>query len=563
MSQYVGRWAKLVGLLGVLSLIVPLFAVNAGAQEEKSLRIHQLLYPETADPQKSSFSNEIVFLATNYEGLTRLDENLETVPAAAESWEFNEEATELTFTLRDGLTYSDGSPLTAENFRYAVERTCDPNTAGEYQSILFEIVGCADFAGLAGDDPEKPAEFTDEQYEEARAALGAEAVDDTTLRLTFTQPAPYFATVAGLWVFYPAKQELIEEGGEDWWTDAANHVGNGPFQVTEMEQDQLIVLEANENYWGGRPKVDRLEYVYVPESAAALEAYRDDDPENSLDIMQPDPSQLTDIREDAALSEQLTDFPLAATTFLGFNLTQEPFNDKKVREAFAYALDRETYCTEIRNGDCEATLTWIPEGVPGAIESDLYAFDPEKAKAALAESSYGGPEELPEIRFFFNSDDPANQPRIEWIAGQYRDILGVDITLEPTEGQTLVALRKDPSTYPQMTLPDGWIQDYPDPQNWLSVFWGCDTTFAKRRGYCNEQLDELMGKGDTTVDPEERIGYYEQAGQVLLEDVPGVMFYNSKGIFLVKPEVTGYATTPADFEWPGQWASLLTIDVNR
>jgi oligopeptide transport system substrate-binding protein len=114
---------------------------------ERILRIHEYTYPDVFDPQKSSFSNEIAVLHMNYEGLTRLDKDLNTVPAAAESWEFNQDGTVVTFHLRAGLKYSDGTPLTAERFRYAVERTCDPKTAGEYQSILFDIVGCEEFAG--------------------------------------------------------------------------------------------------------------------------------------------------------------------------------------------------------------------------------------------------------------------------------------------------------------------------------------------------------------------------------------------------------------------------------
>src|SRR5919106_1027307 len=113
-------------------------------------------------PQKSSFATEIAVLALPYEGLTRLDTNQETVPAAAESWEYTADATQITFHLREGLKYSDGSPLTAENFRYPVERTCDPVTAGEYQSILFDIVGCAEFAGLGLDDEGNTVEYTPE-----------------------------------------------------------------------------------------------------------------------------------------------------------------------------------------------------------------------------------------------------------------------------------------------------------------------------------------------------------------------------------------------------------------
>jgi oligopeptide transport system substrate-binding protein len=563
-SRLKGYKALVMSILALLTLIGPLFETANAAQEGgKILRVHQTTDPDVVDPQKSSFSNEIAILALNYEGLTRQNEELETVGAAAESWEFNEDGTVLTFHLREGLTYSDGSPLTAENFRYAVERTCDPNTAGQYQSILFDIVGCEDFANslaVAEDGAATPAADAatpaGDAYETAKANLGVKAIDDVTLEITLNQPAPYFPTVASLWVFYPAKQELIEQGGENWWKDPSLQIGNGPFQITQYEEEQLVGFTANENYWGGRPLLDGIEYVYQGESAVALEAYRAGD----LDIVDLDPTLLPSIQADPELADQLVAYPVASTFTLSFNLTQEPFTDKKVREAFAYAFDRETYCSVIRSGDCTPTLSWVPEGVPGSIQTDAYAFDPEAAKAALAESSYGGPEGLPELQLFYNSDDPANTARAEWVAGQYREILGVELTLVPTEGTALVALRKEASTFPQMLLVGGWIQDYPDPQNWLSVYWKCDATFAKRFGYCNEEFDALVEQADAELDEAKRTELYEQANQILVDDAPGPFLYNLTNQVLVKPNVTGYTATPLDIEWPGQFTSLLTLD---
>jgi oligopeptide transport system substrate-binding protein len=553
---------KLIGLLALLAMLVPMFAVTPAASQDngKVLRVHTVTDPDVVDPQKSSFSNEIELLVMNYEGLTRQDNDLNTVPAAAESWEFNEDGTVLTFHLRQGLTYSDGSPLTAERYRYAIERTCDPNTAGQYQSILFEIVGCAEFAGSltapeAGEGT-PAAEVDPAAYETTKAALGAKAIDDTTLELTLTHPAPYYPTVASLWVFFPAKQELIEQGGEDWWKDPANQIGNGPFQMTEYAEEQQVTFAANENYWAGRPKLDGIEVVYQGETAVALEAYRAGD----LDIVDVDPQQIPEIMADPELSQQMVQYPVASTYNLSFNLTQEPFTDIKVREAFSLAFDRATYCETVRNGDCTPTLTWIPQGVPGSIESDKFGFDPEAAVAALAESSYGGPDGLPDITLFYNSDDSANTARAEWVAGQYRDILGVTVTLEPTEGTALVALRKEPTTFPQMLLVGGWIQDYPDPQNWLSVYWTCESTFAKRVAYCNEEFDALVLQADQEFDPAKRMELYQQAGQILVDDVPGPFLYNLSNVVLVKPNVTGYTATALDVEYPGQFTSLLTID---
>ena len=550
-------WAKLAAMVAVFALVVPLLTTGTAAQDQgKVLRVHHPTYPDVVDPQKSSYTNEIDILALAYEGLTRLDTNQQTVPAAAEKWEYNDDATQLTFHLREGLKYSDGSPLTAENFRYAVERTCDPKTAGEYQSILFEIKGCEDFAGIGVDDEGNTVEYSQEDYDAAKSALGAKVLDDRTLQLDLTHPAPYFHTIAYTWVFFPVKKEIAEKDPDNWWKTPENHIGNGPFRVTGISEDQEWTFEANDNYWQGRPKLDGIDFVYVEDAAVALEAYRSGD----LDIVQLEPPQIPEVQADPELSKAFVDYPTASTYNLSMNLTMEPFTDKKVREAFAYAFDRETYCAEVRLGDCVPTLSWIPEGVPGAIESEKYGFDPDAAVKALSESSYGGPDKLPEIKLFFNSDLSGATERAEWVAGQYRDLLGVDLTLEPTDGTTLVALRKDVSTQPQLLLVGGWIQDYPDPQNWLSVYWTCESTFAQRVGYCNEDFDKLVKQGDTTVDQDERISYYEQAGQILIDDVPGPFLYNLAGVFVVNPAVTGYTPTPSEVEWPGELSSLMTID---
>jgi oligopeptide transport system substrate-binding protein len=547
---------RVVGVILALALLIPGLTARAVQNDQEVLRVHEPVYPDVVDPQKSSYANEIDILALAYEGLTRLDTKQETVPAAAESWEYNGDATQITFHLRPDLTYSDGSPLTAENFRYAVERTCDPVTAGEYQSILFEVVGCAEFAGLAVDAEGNAREYTQEEYDKAKAALGVKVLDDRTLQIDLVDPTPYFHTIAYTWVFYPVKQEIVAKDPDNWWKTAENHIGNGPFTVTGIAEDQRWTFAANDHYWQGRPKLDGIEYVYVEDAAVALEAYRAGD----LDIVNLEPPQIPEVKNDPTLSQQLLTYPLASTYDAEMNINLEPFNDPKVRQAFAYALDRETLCTEVRSGDCTPTLSWIPPGTPGAIETDKFGFDPEKAKQALAESSYGAPENLPEIKVYYNGERSGATERAEWFAGQYRDVLGIELSLQPTDGTTLTALSKDNATHPQMVIFGGWSQDYPDPQNWLSVYWTCNATFAQRIGYCNKEFDRLTHLGDTTVDQQERLSYYEQAGQILVDDQPSTFVFNLAASFVVNPAVTGYTPTPAESEWPGQFSSLMTID---
>jgi oligopeptide transport system substrate-binding protein len=543
------------------AMIVPSLAPVARAQtsDAKILHVQQSPFPDVIDPQVGSALAEISIFTLNYEGLTRLDDKLQTVPGAAESWEFNKDLTQITFHLRDGLKYSDGSPLTAKDFAYAAERTCDPNVAGGYQYVLSDIVvGCADLAGLNTAGEGTPVAIDPAAYQKAKDALGVKALDDKTLQVSLTAPAPYFPTIASLWVFDPVKEDLVTKGGADWWKDPKNQIGNGPFQVTRIEDGQLVAFEPNPNYWGGKPKLDGIEYVYIADSQTALEAYK----QGQVDILTPDVAQMPAIERDAELKDQIVRYASANTWYLNVNLTQKPFDDLNVRKAFAYAFDRQTYCDKLWSGTCVPTLTWVPEDVPGSIKSDLYAFDPAKAKAALAESSYGSADKLPEIKYYYNSDDPLNQARAEWVAGQYRDLLGVTITLEPTEGTTLASLRRDPKTYPQMTIYN-WYQDYPDPQNWLSVYWSCDSLFAKRVGYCNQKFDELVKQGDTTADMAKRIPFYQDAGKILLQDLPGPPLFHAANVFLVKPNVTGYTPTSIDGEWPGERVSALTIDLKQ
>ncbi len=521
----------------------------------KVLRIQHSGYPENLDPQKMSFLIEIAMAQLNYEGLTKLDSELKAAPAAAESWTFNEAGDEITFKLREGLKYSDGSPLTAQNFAYAIERTCDPNTAGEYQSILFEVVGCADYAATAVTDTAA--------LETARTTLttdGVQVPDDTTLVVKLTNPAPYWPYIAGLWVMYPVKEESAAKG-DNWWSDPANHIGNGPFKVTQMAEGQLISYVANENYWEGRPKLDGIDLVFVDSAAVALEAYR----AGQLDIvdLSSDSTQIPSIKADAELGKELVSYPGASTFGMGFNLTQEPFTDKKVREAFAYALDRQTYCEVIRSGDCIPAYSWIPAGVGGAIETTAYTFDPEAAKQALAESSYGGPQGLPELKMTYNSTDASNQARAEWIAGQLREVLGIEVQLDPVDSKTLSGLRKNVETFPTLCFfCTNWFQDYPDPQNWLSLYWRTEG-LASRIGYSSEEVDTLTKQADAELDPAKREELYKQANQKLVDDLPTAFGYHLANNFLVKPYVSGYTPTSADGAYPGERGSLLTLDVTK
>lgn len=339
-----------------LDILTP--ATEPPAAEASILRINMGTFPDIIDPQKSSYVNEIAVLKMVYEGLTRLDADLNTVPAAAESWEYNDDATELVFTLRDGLTYSDGSPLNAARFEYSFHRNHDPAIVGASTFTMDEILGAAEWRGcIENCDALRDAFFENSKASHADGSdcTGYDDAACNTFTLKFQQPAPYFHTVASLWVVYPARQELIEIGGENWWLDPANQIGNGPFAMTNLEQDVNVHMIPNEEYWAGIPSYE-LDYSFITDPTVALEDYKN----GEFDIMIPAVEDLVTIRADARLSGQVMIYPGSCTFAVMFHQLKEPFVDPAVRQAFTYALDRQGWVNDVLQGLGVPTLTWIP-----------------------------------------------------------------------------------------------------------------------------------------------------------------------------------------------------------
>ena len=353
------------------------------AAEPAILRVNLGTYPDVIDPQKSSFVNEIAHLQLMYQGLTTFNEKLETVPGAAESWEYNSDATELTFKLRPDLKYADGAPLNALRYQYSILRNIDPATAGEYASITDEILGASEWrtdmkidgspacAAEACTDEEKAA-FAEAMKVNVAALDGAgnactgyDQADCLTLVVKLSKPAPYFHTVMGLWVTYPAKEENIADGGENWWNSSKYQTGNGPFILKSLEPFVRAEFIPNPNFHGDKVSYT-LEYSYITDSAVAFEAYKN----NEFDIIGSASEDLEAINNDPDLKAQHLIYPGSCTTVLKLGLgPNSPFTDDiELRKAFAYAFNAEGYATDVMAGLSTPTWTWIP---PGTLDTKL------------------------------------------------------------------------------------------------------------------------------------------------------------------------------------------------
>jgi oligopeptide transport system substrate-binding protein len=385
--------------------------------------------------------------------------------------------------------------------------------------------------------------------------------------MNFSKPAPYFATIAGIWVGYPAKEENIIAGKDIWWTSSVYQIGNGPFIWKSVEPFVKSVFVPNPNYIGAGIPTYTLEFSYITDTAVAFEAYKN----NELDVVASAAEDLPVIQADADLTAQHVQYAGSCTFRIAFNLHEtwnggpNPFTDKKVREAFALAFDAQGWTHDVDGDLSSPTWTWIPPGYPGYDAASPLKYDVEAAKAALAAASepFNSAEKLNALGLKLNyAASPRNQARSEWIVATYKANLGVDIGLDPVDPTTATALTKDPLTYPLMAR-GGWCADYPDPQNWLSVFWRSDTTFANRPGYNNPEFDALVNAADVEIDPAKRADLYQQAQALMLSDIPGAFGYNSLNHYLVKPWVKGFQTTPQDGTYPGDvipWT--ITIDTS-
>jgi oligopeptide transport system substrate-binding protein len=555
----------------------------------KVMRVNTGSYPDVIDPQQSSFVGEISHLMMIYEGLTKLNEKLETVPASAEKWTYNADASELTLNLKAGLKYSDGSPLNAARFKFSIMRNIDPATAGEYAAITDEIKGAPEWRGFA-DDPKKSSDENAKAKAAAKAVVNTEGItlfktdgktacapnladaykeaDCTVLKLKFaypaeydvkelagkSKPAPYFHTVMSLWVTYPAKEENIKAGKEIWWTTSKYQIGNGPFILKSIEPYVKAVFVPNPNYAGDKAKID-VEYSYITDGAVAFEAYKN----NEFDVIAFGAEDWKNIQADAALKEQSKVYPGSCTFAVMFHQLKEPFTDPKVRQAFAQSYDRDAWVKDVLQGLGAPTLTWIPPGYPGYDKDEKrWGFNVDEAKKALSESKYGSVDKLPAIKLTF-SDTPRNRTRNEWLAQNWKKNLGVDLKLDPVDPTTYTALTKDIKTAPQ-TFILGWCADYPDPQNWLSVYWKTGA-FGERIGYSNKDLDKLMDQADANPDPKARAEQYAKAQKDLIGGMPVAMAWNNVNTYLVKPWVTGYKTYPQEHGFPGSVAPW-TIDID-
>lgn len=507
------------------------------ASIKDALKINLGNEPDTIDPQKASFVGEISVIMRVFSNLLTFDDKGQLVPEMAAAMpKVSSDGKTYTFTLKDGLKYSDGKPLTAQNFEYAWKRHMDPTVAGEYAFTGYAIAGAQEYNTA---DPKKTSK---EDLQKMRDALGVKATDDKTLTFTLKEASPWFLSVLATWCGVPSRQDMVEKGG-DTWTEPATYIGNGPYVLKTWDHQSQMVFQANPNYVGGPPPIQTVQYLMISEPTVAFAAYQSGD----LDVFAYAKEQLKTINADPNLSKQKMTGPGVCSFYMGFNNKKAPFDNPKVRQAFSLAIDRKAFVSDILGDIGIPANQFIPQKLPGHyddLKDTFQKFDPEQAKKLLADAGYPGGKGLPQIKWTY-SQSSRNQIRIEALAGQIKNVLGVTIGADPVEPKAYTALTKAPATTPPLFLL-GWCQDYPDPQDWYTTVFRSDST-STHTGYKDDQFDKLVTAGDHELDAAKRAADYKQAAQLLNDDVPVAFIWWDQTALLVKPAVQGYTVDPTEY----------------
>ena len=476
--------------------------------------------PPTLDPHLTTDVNSAVYAVEIYSGLMTIDRNLAIVGDLAENWEVSPDGRTTTFRIHPYAKFHDGREVTANDIKWSLERAADPLTEAFNASVfLNDIVG-----------------VTQKLSGASTAISGIQVINDSTVTITIDAPKPYFLSKLTYPVSFVLDQQNVESGRD--WIFEPN--GTGPFKLAEYRPGEVLRLEKFDGYHLGPAMIDGVEFLISGGNSMLM--YENDElhitgiPLSLLDGIL-DPSS-------ALRSEVVAAPPQFDIDYFGLNTTEPPFDDIKVRQAFNYAIDRQTLASTLLEDLVVPAAGILPPGFPG-YNPDLqgYEYDPEKALRLIQESKYGALDELPRIILTLPGNFGAGvSPSIEAMLAMWGENLNVDIQLQQTEWATF--LQDLHQNRFQMFGGLGWIADYPDPENFLDVLFHSKSN-NNQSEYNNGQLDILLERARVEQDESARFELYHQAEEIIVDDAPWVPLWHSNGgSVLIKPNVNDYFLFP-------------------
>ena len=477
--------------------------------------------PTTLDPALTTDNTAYEIVVELYSGLMRLtdDPNEPIVLDLAESFTVSSDGTVYRFVLREGLEFSDGSPVTAFDFKWSWERAALPETGSPIvKEFLGDIVGINEI--VEG---------------EATSADGITVIDDHTLEVRIDAPKPYFIAKLTYPVTFVVNRDNVESGGETWTDDL---VGTGPFVLDSYEIGVSMVIARNEKYWDRRAFLDEVQFNLAGGSAMAM--YENDE----IDITGIPQSAFERVTDPAEpISKEVVEVPPDfVTSYVGFNVEQPPFDDVHFRRAMNHAVDKELIAEAVLQGRVRPAHGPIPPGFIG-FNPDLepLGFDVDKAVEELNMSKYADPETRPRIVLTAAGTGGSPPTWLQAVAEMWARNLGVEIEFQEVEWATFL---QEIDNYKLQAFTLAWSPDYPDPHTFVDVLFRSDSTINQTR-YGNAEVDALLDEATTEPDPARRIQLYQEAEQIIVDEAAWVpMWWGSNGRILVKPHVNGFRISP-------------------
>jgi oligopeptide transport system substrate-binding protein len=512
-----------VGILAVSG------CVRRGTPVDDATRAQTLLLgngaePEDLDPQVvDAYSDQNILLAL-FEGLTAIDEKTsQAVPAAAQSWDASEDGLTWTFHLREGLRWSNGEPLTADDFVQSWRRMLSPALAAGYADLLYPIRNAEAYNQGAESDP---------------AVLGLAAPDARTVRIELSHPTPYLPLLVALPPWYPINPRVLGHFGgmtkrSTAWTRPGNLVGNGPFSLADWVPNARIVVAKNETYWNARA-VTLRQIVFFPTESPDTEER--DFRAGQLHVTFAVPvSKLSTYRREAP--DQLRVDPFLQTFFLRFNVRRPPFDDPRVRRALSLAIDRDAIARRVLFSGYPPAHSFTPPDCGGYTARARVELDVALARRLLAEAGHPGGKGLPAFEVQMRNDEV--QPAVmEAVQAMWSRDLGVHITLATLEQKTWL---QNQETLNYSVSTSGWAGDFLDPVTFLDLF----VTGGGRNwtGWGDPAYDRLIDGAARTPDPKARLEQFQEAEALLLDRGPVAPLYFGARSYLIRRAVKGW--TPA------------------
>jgi oligopeptide transport system substrate-binding protein len=492
----------------VAALVVTMAVFAACNQAERAaLRVAITAEPASLDPSLATDIQSFYVLGNLFEGLTRYGDNLAIEGGVAERWEFNNDRTQITYYLRDDARWSDGEPVTADAFVYAWRRLLDPETAAEYAYFLYDVA-----SAIEVNEGTAPVE-----------SLGVRAPDPHTLVVDLARPAAFFPHITTFMATFPLREDVITAHPLDW-TEPTNIVGNGPYVLRDWRHDERLRLSKNPHYPDAAP-LPSADFVVVRDAGTAWALYETQQIDVVLELL-PLAIPFASPRDD------YRNVPLLEVRYVAFDQAHPPFDDPNVRRAFALALDRDALANVLGGGQVPQA-SWLPPGVFGHNPATALQADHDAARVALAEAGYPAGAGFPTVELLFRTGDDWRL-MAEALQSQWQQVLGVQIDVVVHDNAAFFRRIAEDSP-PPMHLAR-WIADYPDPENFMSLF--TTTSGNNNTGFSDARFDELVSSAVALDDGPERAAAYDEAQRRMLVDNVAIapLFVNAQNA-MVSPRL--------------------------